>query len=159
MTPPRLALALLTACLLPPAGALLAQDRGPSGRSDPPLRVAEDLPRAEVAPPGSLRPVALRDPFRGSPALEGPGPRGAPEGSLHPQQVGAQPLQLRLLGLLRVKDRAPGALLELGAERSVVRAGDRLHVQRGPFPAVVQVLEVSGSSVRLLIDGEEREVR
>lgn len=144
---------LLSISLLVPSAVLLAQDR-----ADPPPAPAVRA-QAEVAPPGSLRPVSLRDPFRGSPALEG-GPRGPTPLGGEPVPAGAlPPLQLRLLGLLRVKGRAPGALLELGDERCVVRAGDRLHLQRGPLPVVVEVQGVGQGVVQLLIDGREREVR
>lgn len=156
MLAPRPALALLLAALPLAAGALLAQDP-PS----PPLAVVDVPDPAEVAPLTSPRPAVVkpaRDPFRGPPALEGsaqlqPGVHG-------PAQAGPRMPALRLLGVVQVKGRPAGALLEVDQTVCVVRAGDLLSVELPGFaPAALHVLEVGRGRVQVAFAGEQREVR
>lgn len=148
MSAPRPALLLLALSLPLAAGALLAQDRVPQTAS---------LDEGELAPLDSLRPVRapLRDPFRGPPGLEGNRPVG-PGG-----QAPVRPRlpAVKLLGVVEVKGRAPGALLEIDKSVCVVRAGDLISIEGLGAPAEVEVLEVGRSRVRIRCFGEQREVR
>lgn len=141
---------LLVVALVVTGGALLAQEGpAPARRPNPELT-------ADPAPPSSLHPIPagpLRDPFRGPARLEGTGAAFDPG---HPGSPAARALPpVRLLGLLRVKGRAPGALLQVGDGWCVVRAGDRWSAAGFPL----EVVEVHATGVRLLLGGEEWEVR
>lgn len=158
MSAPRLALLLSFAF---GASGLLAQDAGGPARPAAPLDRNPPL-RSDTAPVGSLQPVSaprMRDPFRGPARLEGTVATYGADVEGSPASPHRPVVELRLMGLLRVKDRAPAALLHCDQlSYCVVRAGDRFSAGK-PVRVDVEVLEVSQGAVRLLIDGEEREIR
>jgi len=133
----------------PPAGA----ETAPAADADaaPPPR---DGAGAPAAGPVSRRPPA-RDPFRMTEAAGA----GRADGRSGRSAARARLPEVALRGYLELAGRPPGALLAVGEEVFVVRAGDALTLVHDGREVEVAVEAVAARGVTLAVDGVALRVR